>query len=65
LKGEIVMGKETVKKAKKATKKNTTKVLVVRTPLDSVKKLEDIRKKEGLSMDGLLNRIIGNYLRNK
>lgn len=59
------MSKEPVTKAKRPTKKDTTKVLVVRVPLDSVKKLEDIRKKEKLSMNGLLNRIVGNYLRNK
>ena len=52
-------------KAKKPTKKETTKVLVVRVPLDKVEKLEAIRTKEKLTMDGLLNQVVGNYLRNK
>jgi hypothetical protein len=59
------MSKGPVTKAKKPSKKDTTKVLVVRVPLESVKKLDDIRKKEKLSMDGMLNRIVGNFLRNK
>ena len=64
-KEEIVMSKEPVKSVKKPPKKDTTKVLVVRVPLDSAKKLDDLRKKENLSMDGMLNRIVGNFLRNK
>ena len=43
------MSKEPVKSVKKPSKKDTTKVLVVRVPLESVKKLEDIRKKEKLA----------------
>jgi hypothetical protein len=52
-------------KAKKPTKKETTKVLVVRVPLDRVEKLEAIRTEEKMTMDGLLNQVVGNYLRNK
>ena len=64
-KEEIVMSKEPVKSVKKPPKEDTTKVLVVRVPLDSAKKLDDLRKKENLSMDGMLNRIVGNFLRNE